>query len=345
MPNILLTGGTGFIGSHIACDLLEKGFNVIIIDSLINSKKESLNRIKAIVGQYGVNYEENIRFFKGDLRDTLLLNDVFSKIKIDAVIHLAGLKAVEESVFNPLKYWEINLLSTINLLQIMEKFECNTIIFSSSASIYNICDNALLTEDSFIKSSNPYGSTKIAIEQILNEIFLSKKDVWRVANLRYFNPIGAHNSGLLGEDISGKPTNIFPQIINVALKKLDYLRIFGNNWDTNDGTCVRDYIHIMDLSEGHIRTLDYLLNSHSQIINMNIGTGLGTSVLELVKIFEESTNIKITYLFDNRRAGDKAFSVADNSYIKKVLSWSPQKDLKTMCQDGWKWYSNNLNEN
>ena len=171
MPNILLTGGTGFIGSHIACDLLEKGFNVIIIDSLINSKKESLNRVKAIVGQHGRDYEENIRFFKGDLRDTLLLNDVFSKTRIDAVIHLAGLKAVEESVFNPLKYWEVNLLSTISLLKIMDKFECNSIIFSSSASIYEIYDNALLSENSFIKSCNPYGSTKIAIEQILNDIF------------------------------------------------------------------------------------------------------------------------------------------------------------------------------
>jgi len=342
MGKILVTGGAGFIGSHTCLLLLQKGYELVIIDSLINSSYSSIKKIGNIKSTTNELFADRIKFHEIDMRDYLSIKNVFdiefqNNNAIDAVIHFAGLKAVGESTFDPLKYWDFNVLSTVNLLKVMVQFNCKTIIFSSSATIYESKDNCLINEDTTLKPINPYGATKATIEQILNDIYKSGSNDWKIANLRYFNPIGAHPSGLLGEDPQGKPNNIFPLILKVASGELNQLRIFGNDWDTFDGTGVRDYIHVLDLAEGHISAFEFLERNKPNIINLNLGTGIGTSVLELINTFQKVNDVKINYVFDDRRKGDKQYVVADITKAKEILGWESKKNLEEMCKDGWNW--------
>ena len=342
MKTILVTGGTGFIGSHTSLSLSLKNYQVIVVDSVINSSINSLRRIESI------NPNAKIIFEKGDIRDLSFMRKVFHKaIKnnspIEAVIHFAGLKSVEESAINPIMYWDMNVYGSINLIKVMCEFKCHTIIFSSSATIYGNNKNNPITESEPIKPTNPYGNTKATIETILRQISESGQYKWRIANLRYFNPIGAHKSGLLGEDPLGKPNNLFPYLCRVAQGKYKELQIFGNNWPTYDGTGVRDYVHVMDLAEAHICSLEFLLENNPQCLELNIGTGIGTSVLNLVKTFESVNNCKIPYIFCDRRKGDVASVIADNKKVLSLLNWSPKRNIADMCKDGWRWQSLNPN--
>ena len=347
MKIIVVTGGTGFIGSHICVKLIERGYSVLILDSFINSSPKIVDKIKEINYASNKSSSPYIKVIKCDLRDFELLKNIFIKYSknnhnIEAVIHLAGLKAVNESIIEPIKYWENNVTSTINLIKIMERCGCKNIVFSSSATIYGYQENkSLINENSSIMPLNTYGETKYIIEMILNSLVNSKKKDWRVAILRYFNPIGAHFSGIIGEIPNKYATNIMPIINSVALKRINYLSIFGNDWDTPDGTPIRDYIHVEDLAEGHIKALKQICERKLKQITLNLGTGNGSSVLELIKVFEEVNNIKIPYKFAPRREGDIEYSVADNSLAKEILKWSPQKDLRQMCKDNWNWISKN----
>ena len=260
---------------------------------------------------------------------------------IDSVIHFAGLKSVAQSVLDPISYWDANLVGTISLINIMNQNNCHEIVFSSSASIYGSTDKEKISEDALIKPVNPYGITKMSIEKFLRNVYDSCQEKWKIANLRYFNPIGAHSSGLIGEYPKGEPNNIFPYINNVASGDLPSLSVFGNDWPTLDGTGVRDYIHVMDLAEGHIRSLEFLKNNKPQFLNLNLGTGKGTSVLELIKTFERVNKVKIPFTFDERRSGDVAKLIADNSFLKLTLKWFPKRTLEEMCKDGWRWKSDN----
>ena len=344
MSAILITGGTGFIGSHTSLVLLKKGYYLYIIDSLENSSIDTLKRIK----QVDQKYKNKFEFFRGDLRNKELLRKIFIKAResgkiISGIIHFAGLKAVSDSIENPIKYWSNNFLGTLNLVEIMSEFNCKNIIFSSSATVYGCSNFSLLREDSNINPINPYGKTKQAIENLLTDVFKSEPQEWGVINLRYFNPIGAHESGLIGEDPIGKPNNIFPILNQVASNELEKIKIFGDDWGTPDGTCIRDYIHVMDLAEGHVSALEFLLNNKPQCINLNIGTGKGTSVLELVNIFAKVNNVEIQYKFTSRREGDFAVVIADNTKAKELLNWSPSRSLEVMCRDGWKWHRKRQN--
>ena len=349
MKQILVTGGTGFIGSHICLLLLERGYKVIILDSFINSSPQIGQKILEIKKINNKSGKPLLDLIKCDLRDEISLKNVFKKytlnsLKIEAVIHLAGLKAVEESIKEPLKYWDHNVKGTINLLNIMSQFGCQKIVFSSSATIYGCQKNKyLIKENSKIEPINTYGKTKEMVEKILDSLPYLNDKSWEIAILRYFNPIGAHSSGLIGEDPLIKPNNIMPVINEVALGKRKFLEIFGNDWDTKDGTCIRDYIHVMDLAEGHIRTLEYILKSKSEIIKLNLGTGKGISVIELLETFEKVNCIKIPFKFVSRRVGDIPFSVADNSLAKQKINWNPIYGLDEMCRDSWNWFSRKSN--
>ena len=342
----LVTGGTGFIGSHTCLLLLEKGHEVVVIDSLVNSHKKSLERVIDILKPNNKN--EKLDFICADIRDEQVLDKIFSEYQrldkpIQAVIHFAGLKSAKDSVLRPLLYWDVNVNGSLKLLRIMDKYKCRTIVFSSSATIYGLSSDKPLTESSEIKPINPYGETKASIENLLSDIYFSCPRKWRIASLRYFNPIGAHSSGLIGEFPKGVPDNIFPYITQVAAGIRKKLIVFGNDWPTIDGTGVRDYIHVVDLAEGHILALEYLLGSDSQIINLNLGTGIGTSVFELVHTFEQVNNIKIPFEISCRREGDSPIVIADNSLAVSSLGWLPKRSIKEMCIDGWKWQSLNLN--
>ena len=338
---VIVTGGCGFIGSHTCLSLLKKDYEVWVIDSLINSSSLSLERVKMLSGKLG-----SIYLFQGDIRDIKFIREVFHEAlnknkTILGVIHFAGVKAVGESFFNPIQYWDNNVVGTINLLQVMNENNCKTIVFSSSATIYRITNNIPIKECAEIKSINPYGNTKVAIEKLLNDLYVSSPNQWRISSLRYFNPIGAHDSGLLGEDPLGKPNNIFPLIMQVAIKRIEKLLIFGNDWPTSDGTGIRDYIHVLDLADAHILSLELLLRENPQVLNLNLGTSKGTSVLELKNMFEEVNNVEIPYEFTERRKGDNSIVIADNSKAISVLNWVPKRTLEQMCIDGWKWQSNN----
>tara|TARA_Y100001968_G_scaffold312918_1_gene336574 strand:+ start:2106 stop:3158 length:1053 start_codon:yes stop_codon:yes gene_type:complete len=345
---ILVTGGAGFIGSHTCLALLEKGHEVIVVDSYVNSNEKSIKRVIEILKLKRNINDCNIKVLNVDIRDNKKLEELFLESQalnkpFDAVIHFAGLKSVKDSVMNPLLYWDVNVNGSINLLSIMNKYKCRTIVFSSSATVYSNSSNQPLKENTDLRPINPYGNTKVAIEKLLNDIFNSNPDKWKIAILRYFNPIGAHPSGMLGEATHDVPNNIFPYITQVAALKLERLTIFGNDWPTLDGTGVRDYIHIMDLSEGHISALEHLFESENKIINLNLGTGIGTSVLELVNTFEKVTETKIPIQFSSRRLGDSSTIIADNSLASSCLNWSPKRGLEQMCIDGWKWQLLNPN--
>ena len=346
MKTLLLTGGSGFIGSHICLLLLEQGYSVFTIDSYINSSEESLKRIKKILNTNS-QINKNLYICEGDIRDSSILRKIFMRAinlgkPIEGVIHLAGLKSVKDSTQDPIKYWNHNVNGTISLLSCMEEFCCNAIVFSSSATIYGKTNN-ILREDSLVQPVNPYGMTKVVIERFLKDISFNTKNNWRIANLRYFNPIGSHCSGLIGESPKGNANNIFPLILDAAIGNLRELSVFGSDWPTPDGTPIRDSIHVMDLAEAHIKALEFLVSKGPKCIDLNIGTGAGTSVLELIRIFEESNKIEIPFKFAPRRFGDVQYLVADNQLALRTLNWKPEKTISDMCKDGWKWKKLNPN--
>ena len=348
MKNILVTGGAGFIGSHTCIALLEEGSNIYVIDSYENSSPKSVERVFEIYKENNKKNQNFLKIFKGNICNKQFVKDVFNTleqkdIKIDGVIHFAGLKSVSESIVKPLEYWRTNLVGTINLLQIMEEFNCYNLVFSSSATVYKPKDNFLLKESSELGPINPYGNSKLTIELILKDLFKSNLAKWKLASLRYFNPIGAHESGLLGEDPNNIPNNLFPLIINTALGIQKELKIYGNDWPTPDGTPIRDYIHIMDLAESHIKVLKHLIKSESTWITLNVGTGKGTSVLELVKTFERVNNVKVPYTYEKRRDGDASYVVADNQLLISKMNIFLNRNIEDMCRDGWRWKKLNPN--
>ena len=342
MKSILVTGGAGFIGSHTCIELCKKGFNVCIVDSLINSSENTIMQIKKILDLDKNVIKGNLYFKKGDLKDKKFLSNVFNEFKNQnnpfySVIHFAGLKSVGESVSYPMKYWNNNLLSTINLAETMAEFNCNSLVFSSSATIYKSQSGKKLTEKCLKEPINPYGKTKLTIENMLEDLYESNNLKWKIANLRYFNPVGAHDSGLIGESNLNEPTNLFPNLLNVAMRENKEISIFGNDWPTNDGTCIRDYIHVMDLADAHVAALEFLDSNKPQIVSLNIGTGKGTSVLEIVKKFSSINNLSIPYVFAKRRKGDQSYVVADNDLALKLLNWFPKRSVNDMCIDAWRW--------
>ena len=345
MKTILVTGGTGFIGSHTCVSLLEKGYKLIILDSLINSSLDCINRIHKIVNNK--KYKDNLlSFTKGDLRNIIDIEEVFKKANIlnspiYAVIHFAGLKSISDSINNPIDYWDNNVLGSINLVKVMEKYKCYNLIFSSSATIYEHSKSEIFSEESKVNPSNPYGQTKLSIEKMLKDLSLNSSSNWRIACLRYFNPIGAHPSGILGESPNGYSKNIFPIINKVAIGLLKEMQIYGNNYPTTDGTGIRDYIHVVDLAEGHIAALNYIKSFNSKFIVINLGTGKGTSVLELIRVFEKVNKCSVPYVFTERREGDLPSVIADNQLAIKLLNWKPIMTLDDMCRDGWNWQNNN----
>lgn len=330
--SILVTGGAGYIGSHTCVELLNEGFDVVVLDNLSNSKHEALNRIEELTSK-------NLKFYEVDILDKKGIEKVFIENDIEAVVHFAGLKAVGESVQIPLRYYHNNITGTLILCEVMQKYGVKKIVFSSSATVYGIPDHVPISEDFPLSTTNPYGSTKLMIEQILGDLYLSDEE-WSIALLRYFNPIGAHESGRIGEDPNGIPNNLMPFITQVAVGKRDKLSVFGNDYTTHDGTGVRDYIHVVDLAKGHLKALEKIRNSNG-IDAYNLGTGTGYSVLDLVKNFEKATGQEIPYEIVSRRAGDIAECFADPAKAKSMLDWVAEKDIEDMCRDSWKWQSMN----
>lgn len=329
---ILVTGGAGYIGSHTCVILLEQGHEVVVADSLINSKQESLRRVATITGK-------PIDFHQIDLLDEVAIDRLLETTPVDAVIHFAGLKAVGESVDSPMLYYRNNVVGTLNLLEAMQRHKLHQLIFSSSATVYGDPDTVPILESAPLKPTNPYGQTKFMIETILRDLGAAQSK-WRIALLRYFNPVGAHPSGLIGEDPQGIPNNLVPFIAQVASGKLEQLKIFGNDYDTSDGTCIRDYLHVMDLAEGHEKALLYL-QEHQGVQAFNLGTGQGKSVLEVVDAFEKASGITIPRQFAGRRAGDVAVCYADSTLAEKELGWKARRTIEEMCADAWRWQSKN----
>ncbi len=323
---ILVTGGTGFIGSHTCVELLDSGYDVVIIDNLSNSKREVADYIEKITNK-------SVTFYEGDVCDKEILRKIFKENKIDAVIHFAGYKAVGESVLKPLMYYRNNILSTLSLLEVMNEFNVKKIAFSSSATVYGKPKSLPIKEDFPLSTTNPYGTTKLIIEGILKDLYNSDNE-WSIAILRYFNPIGAHKSGLIGENPNGIPNNLMPYIIKVATGELDCLGIFGNDYDTHDGTGVRDYIHVTDLAKGHVKAIEKILNDKGCDC-YNLGTGNGYSVLDLVNTFMKVNNVRVKYEIKKRRPGDIDSCYADPSYAYKKLGWRAEKDINEMCLDAY----------
>ena len=331
--NILVTGGAGYIGSHTCVELLESGYDVIVIDNLCNSNPESLNRVKELTGK-------EVKFYEGDVRDEALLREIFAAHKIDAVIHFAGLKAVGESVAQPWRYYDNNLNSTLVLTKVMEEAGCKKIIFSSSATVYSGDNEMPLRETSKTGNcTNPYGWTKYMTEQILSGMATADKE-WSIVLLRYFNPIGAHISGRIGEDPRGIPNNLMPYITQTAIGRREFLSVYGNDYDTHDGTGVRDYIHVVDLAKGHVAAVKYAAKNLGCEV-FNLGTGTGYSVLDMVKAFEEANKLKLPYKIVDRRPGDLATCYADPAKTAEKLGWKAEKNLVDMCRDSWNWQSKN----
>lgn len=332
---ILVTGGAGYIGSHTVVELQNAGYEVVVLDNLSNSSEASLERVKAITGK-------PVKFYKADILDRKALNEVFDKESIDSCIHFAGLKAVGESVQKPWEYYENNIAGTLTLVDVMRQHHVKNIIFSSSATVYGDPAMIPITEDCPKgQCTNPYGWTKSMLEQIL--VDMQKADPeWNVILLRYFNPIGAHKSGTMGENPNGIPNNLMPYITQVAVGKLKELGVFGNDYDTHDGTGVRDYIHVVDLASGHVKALKKIEEKAGLCI-YNLGTGIGYSVLDIVKNFEEASGVKIPYVIKERRAGDIATCYADPAKAAKELGWKAEYGIKEMCEDSWRWQKNNPN--
>lgn len=331
---MLITGGAGYIGSHTCVELLQAGYDIIVLDNYKNSHPESLKRVSHITGR-------GFKVYQGDLMNEDSIEKVFRENKIEAVIHFAGLKAVGESVQIPLMYYECNISGTVKLCNVMRKYNVKNLVFSSSATVYGVPERMPISEDSPLKAQSPYGRTKQMIEEILRDLYVSDK-TWSIALLRYFNPIGAHESGLIGEAPNGIPNNLMPYITQVAIGKLKELPIFGNNYPTKDGTGVRDYIHVVDLANGHLKALEKVMRS-TGVEAYNLGTGIGYSVLDIVKAFEKAANLKIPYKITERRKGDIAICYADPSKAKRVLGWEAEKEIEEMCRDSWRWQSRNPN--
>ena len=338
-PTILVTGGAGYIGSHACVELLEAGYRVVVVDNLDNSSKEALGRVEEITGK-------PLLFYQADIRDRGALRAIFSAHSIEAVIHFAGLKAVGESVSVPLRYYQNNISGTLTLLEAMAEAGVRTIVFSSSATVYGDPASVPIREDFPLSVTNPYGRTKLMIEEILRDLWHSDPH-WNVALLRYFNPVGAHASGRIGEDPNGIPNNLMPYVAQVAVGKLDRLSVFGNDYSTPDGTGVRDYIHVVDLAQGHIAALRYLAGrqrdagGYPSVLTFNLGTGRGFSVLEMVAAFEKVSGREVPYQIVARRAGDIAQCYADPSLANRELGWAAHRDIEEMCADAWRWQSRN----
>ena len=331
---ILVTGGAGFIASHTNVELLNAGYEVVIVDNLINSSRKSIDRVEELTGKKIIFYEE-------DLLNEKALDDIFDKENIDSVIHFAALKAVGESCEIPLRYFDNNLTGTLNLLKVMEKHNVKSLVFSSSATVYGKPETVPIKEDFPLSVSNPYGRTKLITEDMLRDIYKSDNE-WNIAILRYFNPIGAHESGRIGENPNGIPNNLLPYIAKVAAGQLECVNVFGDDYDTPDGTGVRDYIHISDLAEGHIKALQKL-SEHPGLVTYNLGTGVGYSVLEIIKSFEKACGKKIPYKIAPRRAGDIDMCYADPLKAKEELGWEAARGIDKMCEDAWRWQVQNPN--
>ena len=329
---ILVTGGAGYIGSHTCIELLNAGKEIIVVDNFSNSNPESLRRVKEIAGK-------EFSFYELDLLDRQALTKVFEENQIDAVIHFAGLKAVGESVSIPLHYYHNNLTGTLILCQVMQEFKVKNLVFSSSATVYGMPEKMPISEDFPLSTTNPYGSTKLMIEQILKDLHVADSS-WSIALLRYFNPIGAHESGRIGEDPNGIPNNLMPYITQVAVGKLKELQVFGNDYSTVDGTGVRDYIHVVDLAVGHLKALEKVMESNG-VDAYNLGTGTGYSVLQLVSAFEKASGNKVPYQIAERRPGDVAVCYADPAKAKAELGWAAKKGIEDMCLDSWRWQEQN----
>ncbi|MES2499610.1 MAG: UDP-glucose 4-epimerase GalE [Pseudomonadota bacterium] len=331
---ILITGGAGYIGSHTSLQMLAAGHEIVVVDNLSNSSQESLVRVQKIAGK-------TIPFIQADIRDKQAMRAIFDKYPITAVIHFAGLKAVGESTEKPQLYYDNNVVGSLNLFEVMAECNVKNIVFSSSATVYGDPAVVPIKEDFALSATNPYGRSKLMIEDILRD--LHKADnTWRIALLRYFNPIGAHSSGLIGEDPNGVPNNLLPYVAQVAVGRLSKLRVFGNDYATHDGTGVRDYIHVMDLADGHVAALDYLSKNQS-MITVNLGTGIGYSVLDVVNAFAKNSEKDIPYEILPRRLGDVAINYADASVAKNLLGWQASRSLDDMCADTWRWQSSNPN--
>ena len=323
---VLVTGGTGFIGSHTVVELIRAGHEVCVLDNLCNSDESVLSRVEAITGK-------RPRFWRADIRDSAALAKIFADTRFDAVIHFAGLKAVGESAVIPLEYYDNNITGSLNLCRAMKNAGCKTLVFSSSATVYGEKNAVPFREDMPTDATNPYGRTKLMLEKIFTDLAASDPE-WSVVLLRYFNPIGAHPSGLIGEDPSGIPNNLFPYVMRVAEGKLSCLSVFGNDYPTRDGTGMRDYIHVVDLAKGHLKALDFAAKNKG-VIPINLGTGKATSVLELVHAFEKASGVKINYRIAPRRPGDVAESFADASRARELLGWQAENTIDDMCRDGW----------
>lgn len=333
---ILITGGAGYIGSHTLVSLAEADYEFVVFDNLSNSSNESLKRVEKII-------DKKIDFFEGDIRDKTALEKVFKQYEIDSVIHFAGLKAVGESVEKPIEYYDNNVYGTLVLLKVMKEHNCKKIVFSSSATVYGDPETTPIKENFPTGAiTNPYGRTKYFIEEILKDLFISD-NTFKIAILRYFNPVGAHISGTIGEDPNGIPNNLMPFIAQTAVGKREFLSVFGGDYPTPDGTGVRDYIHVVDLAEGHVKAIDYLnsYNDNRPPLITNLGTGNGYSVLDMINAFENASGVKVPYKIVQRRAGDIATCFADPSYAKEILGWEAKKSIKEMCEDSWRWQSNN----
>ena len=333
---ILVTGGCGYIGSHTCVELLEAGYDVVIVDNLSNSKKEVIKKIEKISGK-------EVKFYKVDVCNYKKMDQIFTEEKIDAVIHFAGFKAVGESVSKPLMYYRNNLDSTLTILEVMQKHNCKSFVFSSSATVYGKPNSLPITEDFPLHTTNPYGTTKLMIERILNDLYTSD-NTWSIAILRYFNPIGAHKSGLIGENPNGIPNNLMPYIVKVATKELKELSIYGDDYDTVDGTGVRDYIHVVDLAKGHIKAIEKVLKDKG-IDAYNLGTGKGYSVLEIVNTFKKVNNIDVPYKIVSRRPGDIDACYASTKKANKLLNWKAELEIEEMCRDSYNYVIKNKKEN
>ncbi len=333
---VLITGGAGYIGTHTLIELANAGYNFIVYDNLSNSSRESLSRAEQII-------KKDITFIEGDIRDSKKLDSIFREYKIDSVIHFAGLKAVGESVQKPLDYYDNNINGTVKLLESMNKANCKKIIFSSSATVYGDPKIVPITEksDVGVGLTNPYGRSKYFIEEILKDLYRSDSS-WKIIILRYFNPVGAHSSGLIGEDPNGVPNNLMPYITQVAVGKLKYLNVFGDDYPTDDGTGVRDYIHVVDLANGHLKALEYI-DRLKNIEIFNLGTGVGYSVLDMISAFKKASGKEIEYKIAPRRDGDIAECYADSTYATDRLKWIAKRDIEDMCRESWNWQSKNPN--